>query len=99
MNRILASVAFLCLYTFSQAQEKPKEITELKLNLNEDGSHYFKATLLNQIWFRYNQSNPGTHVLSEPKSETFDIGLRRTRYSNVWSDDGSRFCLFSIRTK
>jgi len=79
MNRILASVAFLCLYTFSQAQEKPKEITELKLNLNEDGSHYFKATFLNQIWFRYNQSNPGTHVLSEPKSETFDIGLRRTR--------------------
>jgi len=79
MNKILASVAFLCLCTFSQAQENPKEITELKLNLNEDGSHYFKATFLNQIWFRYNQSNPGTNVLSEPKSETFDIGLRRTR--------------------
>jgi hypothetical protein len=69
----------LCLYTLSQAQEKPKEINELKLNLNEDGSHYIKTTFLNQIWFRYNQSNPGTRVMGEPASETFDIGLRRTR--------------------
>ena len=32
---------------------------EMKLKLNEDGSQYIKATLLNQIWLRYNQSNPG----------------------------------------
>ncbi len=59
--------------------EPPKAIDELRLKLNEDGSHFIKATFLNQVWFRGNQSNPGTTVLNEPASKTFDIGLRRTR--------------------
>ncbi|MEQ1584690.1 MAG: hypothetical protein ABL895_02335 [Cyclobacteriaceae bacterium] len=80
MNRIFASLAFLCIVNFSQAQEKSKEINELKLNLNDEGSHYIKATFLNQVWLRYNDSNPGTHVLNEPAAQTFDIGLRRTRF-------------------
>lgn len=80
MNKILASLVFLCFYHFLQAQDTPKELTELKLNLNESGSHYIKGTFLNQVWLRYNQSNPGTLVMGEPKSETFDIGLRRTRF-------------------
>ncbi len=80
MNRIFASLVFLCLFNFAQAQEKPKEINELKLNLNDEGSHYIKATFLNQVWLRYNDSNPGTHVLNEPAAQTFDIGLRRTRF-------------------
>ncbi len=59
--------------------EPKKEIEELRLKLNEDGSHYIKATFLSQIWFRGNQSNPGTSVLGAPTGQTFDIGLRRTR--------------------
>jgi hypothetical protein len=55
------------------------ETQEIKLKLNETGSHYLKATFLNQIWLRYDQSNPGTLVLSELTKQTFDIGLRRTR--------------------
>ena len=50
-----------------------------KFNLNADGSHFFQATFLNQAWFRYNQSNPGTTVENEAQENTFDIGLRRTR--------------------
>lgn len=52
---------------------------EMKYKLNDDGSHYIKATFLNQVWLRFNQSNPGTQVLGEPADNTFDIGLRRTR--------------------
>ncbi len=52
---------------------------ELKYNLNESGSHFFRVTFLNQTWLRFNQSNPGTTVVQEEKSNTFDIGLRRTR--------------------
>jgi hypothetical protein len=59
--------------------KEKKPIEELRLNLNEDGSHYIRATFLNQVWFRYNNANPGTTVLGDPSSETFDIGLRRTR--------------------
>lgn len=57
----------------------PAEKNELKYNLNESGSHFFKVTFLNQTWLRLNQSNPGTTVIQEPKPSTFDIGLRRTR--------------------
>lgn len=60
-------------------KEEKKPIEELRLKLNEDGSHFIKATFLNQVWFRYNNSNPGTTVLGSPSAETFDIGLRRTR--------------------
>jgi hypothetical protein len=80
MNRILAILVLLCLFNLVHAQEKQKEINELKLNLNDEGSHYIKATLLNQVWLRYNQSNPGTYVLNSPQSTTFDLGLRRTRF-------------------
>ena len=55
------------------------EKNELKYNLNESGTHFFKMTLLNQTWLRLNQSNPGTTVIGEPRDQTFDIGLRRTR--------------------
>ena len=50
-----------------------------KLLLNADGSHYFKLTLVNQVWARYNQSNPGTVVNGYAKPSTFDVGIRRFR--------------------
>lgn len=52
---------------------------ELKFKLNDDGSHFVKATFLNQVWVRYNQNNPGTTINGYSENETFDIGLRRTR--------------------
>ena len=67
----------------AQAQEKKKEDpntrNDLRYNFNESGSHYFKATFLNQSWLRFNESNPGTTSLGDPAAQTFDIGLRRTR--------------------
>ncbi len=52
---------------------------ELKYNLNTSGTHFIKATFLNQAWLRFNQSNPGSTVIQEPNTSTVDIGLRRTR--------------------
>ncbi|MFD1140627.1 hypothetical protein ACFQ4C_05895 [Larkinella insperata] len=65
--------------TASPTPTSAAEKNELKYNLNASGSHFFKATFLNQTWLRYNQSNPGTTVVGDPKENTFDIGLRRTR--------------------
>ncbi|HZY80050.1 MAG TPA: hypothetical protein VFE50_11040, partial [Cyclobacteriaceae bacterium] len=76
----LVAMLLACVCVSAMAQDQPKkEINELRLNLNEDGSHYIKATFLNQVWFRFNQSNAGTTSLGDPKDQTFDIGLRRTR--------------------
>jgi hypothetical protein len=80
---IYVSVFLLfCVTAFAQDEPEPepeKEINELRLNLNKDGSHYIKATFSNQVWLRYNQSNPATTTLGNYTPETFDIGLRRTR--------------------
>lgn len=89
MKRTILITLFITggLHALAQVQTDPapqpkstaNTIDEMKLKLNEDGSHYLKWTFLNQVWFRYNQSNPGTAVMGDPQKETFDIGLRRTR--------------------
>lgn len=82
MNKHCVCMALICLLVNFNlfGQEKSDELSEMKINLNESGKHYIKATFLNQIWLRYNESNPGTLVQGEPMSETVDIGLRRTRF-------------------
>ena len=80
MKKLLS--LFLLTSAFAVAQVKPSDDnvkSDLRYNLNESGSHYIKATFTNQVWFRFNESNPGTTVFGDPKSNTFDIGLRRTR--------------------
>ncbi len=80
MNRMTFQLligAFVLL--ISTAYSQTPNVSEMKWKLNESGSEYLKVTFLNQIWLRYDQSNPGTHVLGEPVDNTFDIGLRRTR--------------------
>jgi hypothetical protein len=73
---------FLLSSSVTMAQVKPSDDNirnDIRYNLNESGSHYVKFTFTNQAWFRLNENNPGTTVLSDPKANTFDIGLRRTR--------------------
>ena len=57
----------------------PKEKTALKFNINNDGSHYFQVTFLNQTWIRFNESNDSSTLFNKNAPNTFDIGLRRTR--------------------
>jgi len=52
----------------------------LKIFLNDDSTKYIQGTGLAQIWFRYNDNNPGSTIYGTPKKETFDVGLRRVRY-------------------
>ncbi|MDI1355141.1 MAG: hypothetical protein PSX36_09490 [bacterium] len=55
------------------------EKSALKFNINASGSHFFQVTFLNQVWVRYNESDPGTTLFNKSAPSTFDIGLRRTR--------------------
>src|SRR3954467_13693062 len=66
--------------SFAQDPEPPKETEELRLKLNQDGSHFIKATFMNQAWFKFSDNNPGTQTLGQNADQTFDIGLRRTRF-------------------
>ncbi len=79
-------ILLLFVNTLAAQETKPdtnkkiwKEKDAIKFNFNEDGSHYFQVTFLNQTWLRFNESNHGTTVEGKAKANTFDIGLRRTR--------------------
>lgn len=77
-----AFVFLLLNSTIALAQVKPTDDNiknDIRYNLNTSGSHYVKLTFTNQVWLRLNDNNPGTTVLSDAASQTFDIGLRRTR--------------------
>lgn len=52
---------------------------DIRIKLNQEGTRYFKFNFLNQVWVRYNESNPGSTVFGDPQDRTIDIGLRRTR--------------------
>ena len=66
----------------------------LKLNLNEDGSHYIRLNFLGQLWLRDNWNNPGSALYNAGTTsgaltatngklapQTYDVGLRRVRVS------------------
>ena len=77
---VLYFISSLNLAAQETPKETKKEIEELRLKLNEDGTHYLKFTVLGQIWCRYNESNPGTTVVGNLKENTFDAGVRRLRF-------------------
>ncbi|MCF2496582.1 hypothetical protein [Dyadobacter chenhuakuii] len=80
MKKVLSLI--LLSASVTTAQVKPTDDNtrnDIRYNLNDSGSHYVKFTFTNQTWLRFDESNPGTTVLGDPKSNTFDIGLRRTR--------------------
>ncbi|MEY5048546.1 MAG: hypothetical protein RLZZ175_1905 [Bacteroidota bacterium] len=62
------------------ATTNSNQIKDLKFNLSDDGSRWLQFTALNQTWLRYNENNDGTLVDGKPEANTFDIGLRRTRF-------------------
>ncbi|MBS1634546.1 MAG: hypothetical protein JST26_01400 [Bacteroidetes bacterium] len=79
--KIIICVAMVALSSVATAQSLNARFKDgLKIYLNDDSTRYIKATGLAQIWFRYNDNNPGSVIYSTPKKETFDVGLRRVRY-------------------
>ena len=58
---------------------KAQGFKEGKLWLNEDGSNYFKFTLMSQAWLRHTWLNPGSTIGGYAKDEYTDVGIRRAR--------------------
>lgn len=87
INKLIALAILISTSAFAQQadtskKEAPKPVADknaLKFNLNADGSHYFQVIFMNQTWLRFNESNDGTILFGKSATNTFDIGLRRTR--------------------
>ncbi|WP_254712955.1 porin [Polaribacter sp. NJDZ03] len=71
-TKLIFTLIFL--YTASYAQSN-----KLKLNLDETGKTYIKASVRMQLWARYFDSNPGTTINNEAANKVFDISIRRLR--------------------
>lgn len=83
MKQAILFLSVLCGY---QAQSYAQSLNNrfkdgLKLYMSDDSTRYIKATGMAQIWTRYNSNNPGSTIYGTSKGETFDVGLRRVRFS------------------
>lgn len=91
-SKIGLAIALMACSTSLMAQN----FKDGKLNLNEDGSRYLKISMLNQVWMRYNQNNPGTTINGVAKDATTDIGIRRTRIQMYGSIANKTFLYVQI---
>lgn len=79
MKSILTKLSVL-LFTVSFTNTVcAQKIQDGKLWLNEDGSNYFKVTLISQVWIRNTNMNLGTTINGYAKNNYTDIGIRRAR--------------------
>lgn len=76
----VATAALACFALDAQAQKSGSYGNGLRMDLDDEGDFYVRFLTWHQVWTRYIEFNPGTTVQGEPKSSTFDIALRRSRF-------------------
>jgi len=70
------SVLFVLILTTNAAIAQSNK---LKLNFDETGETYVKASVRMQLWTRYFDTNPGTTINGENVDNVFDVSVRRLR--------------------
>lgn len=70
------SVLFVLILTTNAAVAQSNK---LKLNFDETGETYVKASVRMQLWTRYFDTNPGTTINGENVDNVFDVSVRRLR--------------------
>ncbi len=78
--RKLLLFTFLIISFGSFGQGYPGYKGGLKVQLNEEGTSYFRMITWHQFWARYNDNNAGSLRGGQAQDETFDFGLRRSRF-------------------
>ena len=79
MRKKVTLLLGICLFTFQYfySQGSPDYTGGLKVNLNEDGSKYFRIISWAQVWAQYNPDKPLDGNGNE--QSTLDFSLRRAR--------------------
>jgi len=70
------SVLFILILTTNAAIAQSNK---LKLNFDDTGETYVKASVRMQLWTRYFDTNPGTTINGENVDNVFDVSVRRLR--------------------
>ena len=72
-------ITILLIMLLTAGRMQAQLLKDGRIHLNGDGSHYFKFTMVNQVWVRHADLNPGSLINGYPKSTYNDIGIRRFR--------------------
>lgn len=77
-NLVLFLMAFSVHLAVCGQKKPPPGV--LRFHLNDSGTRYIQAVFSNQTWIRWNENNPGSMRNGQSVLNSFDIGLRRTRF-------------------
>jgi hypothetical protein len=80
INKVMKLAACALLIGGSTMSAFSQGFKDGKIWLNEDGSNYFKFTLVSQVWLRNTDLNPGSTINGYAKDNFTDIGVRRARF-------------------
>jgi hypothetical protein len=94
MKHLLLFGAFSFWLSSVFGQGLPSYEGGLKVKLNEDGSKYIRFITWHQVYLKYNQNNDGSTLTGKPINESYDIGLRRSRFL-TYSQLGDRFLILT----
>ncbi|MCJ7756884.1 MAG: porin [Gillisia sp.] len=86
------SVLFILILTTNAAVAQSNK---LKLNFDETGETYVKASVRMQLWTRYYDTNPGTTINGENVDNVFDVSIRRLRMG-IFSQLTPKLYVFSL---
>jgi hypothetical protein len=79
-KKIIAGLLFISFsFNLMSQTNEIEEKKDIRFNFDKEGKRYMRLAITNQVWIRYNESNPGTQVNGLDKPHTFDIGIRRLR--------------------
>lgn len=93
-RKILLSLCTIFLSALAFAQGSDEYTGGLKVKLNDDGSKYFRLITWHQVWARYNDNNTGSLRSGVPEEQTFDYGLRRSRFL-MYAQINKRFLILT----
>ncbi|MEJ2003710.1 MAG: hypothetical protein P8X57_01830 [Cyclobacteriaceae bacterium] len=79
MNRFFRPFGLFLMISFFITRSDAQVFQDGKLYLNEEGDEYVKFTLLNQVWLRHADYNPGSAIFNYSENGGFDMGIRRFR--------------------
>ena len=88
------SASILTLLASTSWAQSPHALPALKKYLSKDSSSYIQGNVVGQFWGRYTHQNPGSTFNDEAIDHTFDMAIRRIRFSTV-AEVNNRFLFYA----
>lgn len=80
----------------AQARDYEKNILRkgIRFSLDSTGTRYIALSAMNQLWFRFDEMNPGSMIHNKEVQNQFDISIRRLRFQ-VYGQLTNRLLFYS----